>query len=202
MIRINLLAEGKKPVVTKKKQPTGGGWKSILESDNLAFYVLLAVAALGAVVVGGRYGLLEARISTLTDEVAAFQAEVDELEPIIREVEEFKAKKVELERKVEVINKLKANQRGPVRIMDYVSRALPELLWLNRMQVGPTSITISGEAFNTNAVANFMENLDRFPEFREPVLRDTTQKGGVYTFTLSFTYEFPIEGEGAAPVAG
>ena len=195
MIRINLLAEGKKPVVTKKKQTAQVGIKAILESENFAFYLLLAVAAIGALIVGGRYGLLESRISTLTEEVQAFQAEVDELEPIIREVEEFKAKKIELERKVQVINQLKANQRGPVRIMDYVSRALPELLWLNRMQVGNQSITITGEAFNTNAVANFMENLDRFPEFREPVLRDTSQKGGVYTFTLRFNYDFPVEVE-------
>lgn len=201
MIRINLLAEGKKPVVTKKKK-TGGGWKAILQSDNFSFYVLLAVAALSLLVVGGRYGLLEQRISTRQEEVAIFQEEVDELEPIIKEVEEFKAKKVELERKVQVINRLKANQRGPVRIMDYVSRALPELVWLNRMQVSAQSITISGEAFNTNGVANFMENLDRFPEFREPVLKDTSQRGGVYTFTLNFNYDFPIEGEGPPAAAG
>ena len=193
MIRINLLAEGKKPVVTKKKQAAESGLKAILASENLAFYVLLAVAVVGLAVIGGRYGLLESRITSLTEEVATLQVEVDELEPIIREVEEFKAKKVELERKVQVINQLKANQRGPVRIMDYVSRALPELLWLNRMQVGSKSISISGEAFNTNAVANFMENLDRFPEFREPVLKDTSQRGGVYTFTLSLNYEFPPE---------
>ena len=194
MIRINLLAEGKKPVVTKKK-PAGDGLKAILQSENLSFYALLVVAALALLVIGGRYGLLESRIDNLTEEVATFQKEVDELEPIIKEVEEFKAKKAELERKVSVINQLKANQRGPVRIMDYVSRALPELLWLNRMQVGSDSITISGEAFNTNAVANFMENLDRFPEFREPVLRDTSQRGAVYTFTLSFNYDFPVEVE-------
>ena len=200
MIRINLLAEGKKPVVTKKKQTAEGGIKAILESENLPFYLLVAVALAGAALFGLLYGLQERRISNLTEEVATFQAEVDELEPIIREVEEFKAKKIELERKVRVINQLKANQRGPVRIMDYVSRALPELLWLNRMQVGNRAITITGEAFNTNAVANFMENLDRFPEFREPVLKDTAQKGGVYTFTLTFNYEFPVEVE--EPVAG
>ncbi len=200
MIRINLLAEGKKPVVTKKKQTTEGGIKAILQSENLAFYVLLAVTAIGLMIVGGRYGLLENRISVLTEEVETFQAEVDELEPIIREVEEFKAKKIELERKVQVINQLKANQRGPVRIMDYISRAVPELLWLNRLQVGGRAITITGEAFNTNAVANFMENLDRFPEFREPMLRDTSQKGGVYTFTLTFNYDFPVEVE--EPTAG
>jgi type IV pilus assembly protein PilN len=201
MIRINLLAEGKKPVVTKKPV-TARGWKGLLESENLAFYSLLAVAALGLIIVGGMYGLLESRISTLEEDNATFQKEVDELAPIIKEVEEFKAKKIELERKVQVINQLKANQRGPVRIMDYISRALPELLWLTRMQVAAQTITISGEAFNTNAVANFMENLDRFPEFQEPVLKDTSQRGGVYNFTLSFNYAFPVEVETAEVPAG
>ena len=192
MIRINLLAEGKKPVVAKKKQSTEGGLKALARSENLSFFALVAVTAIGLMVVGGRYVLLERRITSLNDEVETIQKEVNELEPIIKEVEEFKAKKVELERKVQVINQLKANQRGPVRIMDYISRALPELLWLNRMQVSAQSITLSGEAFNTNAVANFMENLDRFPEFREPVLKDTSQRGGVYTFTLNLNYAFPI----------
>jgi hypothetical protein len=40
MIRINLLAEGKKPVVTKKKQAGESGLKAILRSENLSFYVL------------------------------------------------------------------------------------------------------------------------------------------------------------------
>ncbi len=192
MIRINLLAEGKKPVVSKKPARQIG-WKSILASENLAAWVMLAVAVLGLLVVGGRLLMLNGRISGLRADVETFQKEVDELAPIIKEVEDFKAKKAELERKVQVINQLKANQRGPVRIMDYVSRALPELLWLNRMHVAAQAITISGEAFNTNAVANFMENLDRFPEFQEPVLKDTSQRGGVYTFTLSFNYAFPVE---------
>ncbi len=197
MIRINLLAEGKKPVVSKKPARQIG-WKSILESENLAAWVLLAVAALGLLVVGGRLLMLNGKISGLRADVETFQKEVDELAPIIKEVEDFKAKQAELENKVEVIKQLQANQRGPVRIMDYVSSAVPELLWLNRMDVAANQITVSGEAFNTNAVANFMENLDRFPEFQEPVLKDTAQRGAVYTFTVTFNYAFPVEGGGEA----
>ncbi len=110
---------------------------------------------------------------------------------MIKEVEDYKAKKAELERKIGIINDLKANQRGPVRVMDYVSRALPELLWLDRMTMNATTIEVEGRAFNTNAVATFIENLDRVPEFEEPTLKDATeQTGGVYKFVIDFNYSF------------
>jgi type IV pilus assembly protein PilN len=110
---------------------------------------------------------------------------------VIKEVEEYKTKKGELERKIGIINDLKANQRGPVRVMDYVSRALPELLWLDRMKMTASSIEIEGRAFNTNAVANFIENLDKVPEFDEPTLKTTEQQtGGVYKFFINLNYSF------------
>ena len=43
---------------------------------------------------------------------------------------------------VAVINELKSNQRGPVRVMDYISRALPELLWLDRIKMNASNMTL------------------------------------------------------------
>ena len=123
--------------------------------------------------------------------MAAAQHEVEQLASVIKEVEDYKAKKSELERKIGVINDLKANQRGPVRVMDYVSRALPELLWLDRMKMNASSIELEGRAFNTNAVATFIENLDKVPEFDEPTLKSTEQQtGGVYKFFINLNYSF------------
>ena len=101
-------------------------------------------------------------------EVQAAQREVEALKQVIQEVEDYKIKKAELERKIDVINGLKANQRGPVQIMDQVSRALPELLWLSSLDVTPTTINLKGSAFNMSAVANFIDNLDKVDEFAEP----------------------------------
>jgi Tfp pilus assembly protein PilN len=83
-----------------------------------------------------------------------------------------------------------------VRVMDYIARALPELLWLDRLRMTPDSIEIEGRAFNTNAVANFIENLDKVPEFDEPILKSTEQQAGnaqavsIYKFVISFHYSF------------
>jgi type IV pilus assembly protein PilN len=137
-------------------------------------------------------------------EVNEAQIEVDKLAPIIAEVEQFKAKKAKLENKVNIISQLKNNQQGPVQIMDEISRALPELLWMDRMQVSGQSITLTGRAFNTNAVANFLENLDRVPQFQEPVLQDTSQAGQTYSFVIrfSFTHVPEAEGQDRAAAAG
>jgi len=71
-----------------------------------------------------------------------------------------------------------------------------------------STIEIEGRAFNTNAVANFIENLDKVPEFDEPTLKSTEeQPGGIYKFVINFNYSFathakPAQGTpGAAPGA-
>jgi type IV pilus assembly protein PilN len=199
MIKINLVGERKRPVAPSQASRVSG-----LEGSNVGSWALLGLVLLGVLFVLGHMFLLNGKIEDKTVEVAEAQKEVDELEPYIREVAEFKARKIELERKVAVINRLKENQSGPVKVMDQVSRALPELLWLRKMEVGPTVITVTGEAFNTNAVANFIENLDRVPEFQEPILRDTQQKNQIYTFVISFNYSFrppQTESEEAEAVA-
>ena len=197
MIKINLVGERKRPVA-----PSPAGRASGFEGSDLGGWALVALVLVGVLVTLGHMFVLNGDIEKKEAEVAEAQEEVDKLAPFISEVEEFKARKIELERKVAVINKLKDNQRGPVKVMDQVSRALPELLWLTKMDVGSTVITLTGEAFNTNAVANFIENLDRVTEFQEPVLRDTQQKGQVYTFVISFNYSFqlPQEDSGEAEV--
>jgi type IV pilus assembly protein PilN len=211
MPKINLLAEGKRPVVARKSRaslPSAG-------PGELGNYLLFGSLVVGILVAVGWWLLLSNRISNKAEEIAAAEAEVRELEAVIKEVEQYKIKKAELERKIAVINELKENQRGPVQIMDEVSKALPELLWLASMDVTSNSISLRGSAFNTSAIANLIDNLDRVDVFQEPVLQDTTQRPGqlgssgrseVYDFQLNFPYSFkkpaPAVGEGAAPAGG
>lgn len=201
MIKINLLSEGRKPVAAKKKAAGGGLGLGGLDPASLT---LLGTVLLGVVLALGYNFLLGRTVKERQSEVREAQAEVDRLAPIIAEVEQFKAKKAKLENKVEIISQLKANQQGPVQLMDKISRAVPELLWMDRMEVQGQTITLAGQAFNTNAVANFLENLDRVNEFQEPVLQDTSQTGQTYSFVVrfSFTHVSPDDGEEQAAAAG
>jgi type IV pilus assembly protein PilN len=157
---------------------------------------------LGLLLWGGYWFYLKHEIALRTQKIAEHEAEVKRLESIIKEVEDYKLKKAALEHKIDVINQLKQNQQGPVRIMDQVSRALPELLWLETMDVNGNNIGVAGSAFNINAIANFIENLDKSQEFQEPILRDSARAGQVYNFGINFTFTPPPPpppATGAAP---
>lgn len=198
MIKINLLAEGKRPAAVRKTKSA-----QLLEGKDLGPWLLLAGSLLGLVVLGVWWYMLRGDIAERDQQIGAAQHEVDQLQAVLREVEDYKTKKAELERKIKLINDLKLNQRGPVRVMDDISRALPELLWLDSMKMAPGTIELDGRAFNTNAVANFIENLDKMPEFEEPTLKDIQeQTGGIYKYQVNFNYNFaPLAGQ-AANAAG
>jgi type IV pilus assembly protein PilN len=186
MIKINLLAEGKRPAAVRKAKPS-----QILEGKDFGLWLLLAGALIGLAAFGLLWYLRNDTIKQKDGEIMTAEKEVEELSAVIKEVDDFKAKKAELERKIKVINDLKLNQRGPVKVMDNISRSLPELLWLDHLTMTATSIELDGRAFNTNAVANFIENLDKVPEFGEPTLKDTQeQTGGVYKFVINLNYSF------------
>lgn len=200
MIKINLLAEGKRPTAVRKSKSA-----ELLKGQDFGKWLLVAGFLLGVIVAGFFYWQVTQEKAAQDEKIAIARAEVAALDSVIKEVETYKTKKAALEQKIGVINDLKLNQRGPVRVMDSVSKALPELLWLDRMTMNDAIITVEGRALNTNAVANFIENLDKVPEFEEPTLKDTTvQGGGVYKFSVEFKYSFappaPEPGtEGAAP---
>jgi type IV pilus assembly protein PilN len=199
MVKINLLAEGKRPIIARRaKQPL-----LQLSGANAANIALTAVAVASLLAATTWYFLLERNIKRKAAEIAVAQKEVDELQQVIKEVEEFKRRRDELTRKVQIITDLKNNQRGPVQIMDEVSRALPELLWLTRMDVSASAINFYGTAMNMSAVANFIENLDRVEPFREPILQDTTRgrAGGSYNFRMTMGYSFTKPVAPAAPGA-
>lgn len=200
MIKINLLAEGKKSVVRKSAAPSFA-----VSQRDLAAWIVVAVAVLGVLGVAAYWWVLKGEIARKVEQVRVAQKEVDELKPILAEVEEYKKKKARLEHKINVINQLKENQKGPVQIMDYVSRALPELLWLERLDLSGNYLALQGSAFNTNAVAAFIENLGKVREFHEPVLTDAVRdKNQAYKFKINFRFN-PLqkpESGASAPAAG
>lgn len=185
MIRINLVAEGKKPVVAQTRR--GDGSFLGLDSENIAFYALL----LGFAVFIGAFAFWWWQLDSTIDENRATIREkerrVAELREFIEQVEEFERKEAELQHKITLITDLKNNQRGPVEIMDEVSRSLPELLWLDRLQQNGDAISVFGRAYNTSAIATFIENLDRVPTFDEPRLRSSQKnRSDVYDFVVTF----------------
>jgi type IV pilus assembly protein PilN len=182
MIKINLMVEARAERAARAPLISFGAAKV----NN---YILLGLIVLGLAFVGLRYWKLSSTLASIKAEIVVNQREYDRLKPIIAEVEAFKKKNAELKHKIEVIEQLKQNQYGPVRVMDEVSKALPDLLWLTNMGLTGNVLSLQGQALNENAVANFISNLAASPFFAEPSLKIMSQDDrGVFTFDLSCTF--------------
>lgn len=202
MIKINLLSEAK-PAKKKKGVSALGG------AGRLNLFLIFGGLLIGLLVVGVQWWVEASRLKEQQEKNRIAQQEVTRLEAVLKEVADFEDKKAKLQKKVDLINALKANQRGPVRLMDEVSNALPDLLWIERMQVTGNSITVDGKALNPPAVANFLENLKRVTAFQEPKVTAITAAGAagasnLYNFGLTFVFADldRTQYETAAPAGG
>ncbi len=198
MIKINLISEAPTAAVTKRKRP------EFSLGAKQGDIILVTMIAIALAVSGTWWYLLTSKKADLKETERQRTVERDELKPFIDKVEELEAKRTLLKRKVDVINDLKNKQHGPVRIMDEVSRALPDLVWLTKLELSGNAITLTGQAMDENAVANYYSNLDASPFFEEPVVKNLARRGEDFSFTLSavFTYEPPEIEKASSPADG
>ena len=195
MIKINLVSEGK-TVRGAGAAPAMGGVTEV-PSGNLNNKILAGLAILGLLLAGGYWFVRNSALNSTEEVAVQKRAEAASLEKIIKEVEQFKKRKDDLESRIALINDLKRNQKVPVRVMDRVSQDLPDLVWLDRMEMQGGSVSVSGRALNENAIALFIENLKKDGLFSEPILKRINRSApNVYTYEMNFTFSMPRpEGE-------
>jgi type IV pilus assembly protein PilN len=183
MIKINLVAETPAAAVVKTER------KQVSLGAKQGDIVLMVVLVVSAIVVGTQWYLLTSERTDLRAVERQRRQERDELLKYIKLVEQLEARRETLRHKINVINELKQNQQGPVRIMDEVSQALPDLVWLTKMTLKGRSVELSGVAMDENAVANYITNINASPYFEEPFLKNLSRsQGDTFTFSLNCTF--------------
>jgi type IV pilus assembly protein PilN len=130
------------------------------------------------------------RISRLNSDIVKANSDIARLQKEIGEVEKFKARKAELQKKVDIISNLQKGRTGPVRHFEALSAAIPEKCWIDTLSVKDGRVTLSGVALNNYTIANFMTALGQTGRFRDVVLGAAEQAtvAGVklVKFNLSF----------------
>jgi len=198
LIKINLVREGRAvrgagaAPQTAVSTAAGGGLGSNVNN------VLVVAGLLIGILLAAGYWLWEKReLKKRQDIVAEKTAEAQKLESIIKEVEDYQKRKENLQQRIDLINQLKQNQKGPVRIMDQISRDLPDLVWLDTMDLTGGRVTLAGRGLNPNAIALFIENVKNDPYFEEPQVGKLTQVAGtqpVYAFDMNFAFSYTPKG--------
>ena len=158
MIRINLL-----PIREARK-------KADLQQVGL----MLGLTAGGAIALVVLFHLsLLHQISSSHARVDSMKQQIDAFKPQLAQVEQFRARKADIERKLGVIHDLDRARSGPVHMLDELSSHTPERLWLTSLEAVPTGLTLQGMSLDTEVVATFMKSLEDSPYFRDVELRST-----------------------------
>lgn len=146
MIRINLL-----PV--RKTQKT----KSVQQQLLVAVGIILTTIIASIV--------WTAAVSSAAEEkkqrVAEKDRELQQLDKIIGEVNEFTAKKEELEEKLQVIENLRKSKTGPVKALDDLATEIPNRVWLDSIKEKSGTVVIQGSAIDPEDVSAFMKSLQK-----------------------------------------
>jgi Tfp pilus assembly protein PilN len=170
MIRVNLLGT--------KEAPAGGG--TVIDSgpgggersERKGVVVAIAILGLAVAAIVVQWLSMTRQLSQLDEEINQLTAEKNRLAPIILEVQKYQAKLAELEEKEKLIERLKSEREGPVRMLDALSSELPDFVWLTQLSQRGPQVTIDGMAASYVSIADYISKLEDNEWFQNVELID------------------------------
>lgn len=180
MIRINLLGVPKKTSRGGRRASTvasvgGGGEGSSTVVLGLIFIgALVVLIGLAQVWVGREHDRLEKDLQKAI-------LDNQRLADVKAKYEASKRKADLYERRVRVIDELKAAQSGPVNLLNLVADTInsTDAVWLETMTNDGKTLNFTGMALSPNSVADLMANLRKTGAFKTVEIKETAQDSGV-----------------------
>ena len=178
MIKINLLPYQKAAKVKRQQA---------LEAQLLLAVLMLAVltAALGFF-----WWVLNDNIAEQQATRQNMQAHLEVLKKKVQEVQDVEQKKALVEGKIAIIAQLKKNQQGPVRVLDELSRHLPNRVWLTSLTQVGDGFDLEGRAVTNFEIVDYFNNLKKSTFITNLELVESRQGAegalNVYNFKLKF----------------
>jgi len=196
MIRINLLT-------TERKVAKAPGLMTEARRVTLGASAVLLVTVLG---LGWWFWSLHQQSQLLDIDIASAELDTRQLRAVLSKVQKFEARKAQLQQRVTLIEQLRKGQTAPVRVLDQISRSVPDRLWLANMKQADTEFTLDGYATTMTALSDFVASIEDTKWFRKPVeiidsqLTTDAKTGEVVKFVVKANYVDPDMPVPAAPV--
>jgi type IV pilus assembly protein PilN len=152
--------------------------------------IVLLTVFIFAIILASVHLYIAHRISNLETDIAEKEARLVVLKKIIGEIDDIKAEKKILEKKLAAIKTLEEDRLYPVRLLDEINVLVPARdLWLTKVTESGQQLNIEGVGRNNLVVALFMKNLERasYLQSVELILTKQTEILGVKLQQFSLT---------------
>jgi type IV pilus assembly protein PilN len=160
MIRLNLL-----PL---KETERAIGRRQQLSLVALGMAIALLIMVVPFIVQGRTLATLDSQIDQLNKEIQQYNTQV-------KEVHELDRLKKEVQTKLSIIQDLNRKRGGPSRMLDDLSGATPDNLWLIDFTENNSQATLTGLALDNETIARFMRQLQASPYFYGVDLVETSR---------------------------
>ena len=198
MIRINLLKPGKKEIKGPQVEAEPEFEEKRPSATLYGLIYLLMIVAIGAL-----FWTQRNAIANEENLLAQAQAERESLQYVETKLRELEQQKELLQRKINLINRLRSKQGSAVLIMDHLSWNIPDWLWLTKATYSNFNLRLTGKALSNNLIADYISNLERSPYFTNVDLISSTlrqaQNNEYLEFSLTAQYILPNLSEGEEP---
>jgi Tfp pilus assembly protein PilN len=191
MIRINLLGAPKPKNKRGSAAASAAAVMEVGEAGSPLMKVALVIVVVAAVNAGFWYKL-DQQSQTIAKNMAQAEQRNRQLADVKARYLERQRQAEAYQRRVDVINQLRASQAGPVQLLNMLGETVngTEAVWLNNMKDLGGSVDIEGMALSTDAVANLISNLQKTGFFRNIEIKETYQDDQVkdmqaFQFTLT-----------------
>ena len=174
MIRINLSGAPR----PKKGKRGGAVAVPTMAGEGPNPMVVIAVIAIIGIAGNGYYYM---RLSNQAKQIAVEkQKAMDEnkrLATVKAKYDEAEKQKEVFRKRVDVIDKLRKAQSGPVDLLNTIGSTVnsTDAVWLNTMRDDGRTISLDGNALSANAVAKLITNLKATGYFKNVEIRETFQ---------------------------
>jgi type IV pilus assembly protein PilN len=133
-------------------------------------YLLVAMLALGAGIVGLGQAAISARLANQEDRNAFLEQEIVKLDSQIKEIKKIKEETQALLERKQVVETLQSNRTEVVHLFDEIIRILPEGLYVKSVKQAGNQIELLGYTQSSARVSTLMRNLEASPWFEQPTL--------------------------------
>jgi len=193
MIRINLLGQPR-----PKNKRAAASAAAVMEMGEVGSpkLKLIVVAVLVGVLNVGYWYRLDKEKQSIASKMQVAQRRNAELADVKARYMERQKQAEMYKRRVDVIDKLRASQSGPVNLLNTIGDTIngTEAVWLNTMKDQGGSVDIEGMALSADAVASLILNLQKTGYFKNIEIKETFQDD---TFKEMQAFQFTLTCEKA-----
>jgi Tfp pilus assembly protein PilN len=173
MIRINLLKPETKDIRDTVAAPgAAAAEEAVKKGANIGSLIFFAlVIALGAF-----YFFQKKAFDRETGLLTVARQEKSQLQYVEAKLDEQRKARESLDKKITLIESLNAQRDLAPRLMDEMSRRLPDWVWLTEIIYDDKGIQIKGRALSNNLIADYISSLESSAQIMNVNLVSSTQR--------------------------